>query len=264
MRVHALVPVAAAMTVALCPTPSAAIKAVAYPEVKVNVADAFKPDAAFEKMHRAFVEATAKKDMAGLLALVGPTFVWTLNGGSMDHFDMGRDASHNFKVVFGFRGFGKDADGGVEDGPFWDVLAAFAADTTYYQVPDAGNLVCGPLAAEIADENVLERAGQKIETGDEGADWYFTIAETPVAKTPGDTGTPIAKIGTIALPVIGVHPPTPEGQPAPVATHLQVLLPSGKTGWIPASAARPLASDRLCYARTADGEWKIAAFDQTE
>ena len=47
-------------------------------------------------------------------------------------------------------------------------------------------------------------------------------------------------------------------------THLQVLLPSGKTGWIPATAGLPLVTDRLCYAVTADGDWKIAAFDQAE
>ena len=51
---------------------------------------------------------------------------------------------------------------------------------------------------------------------------------------------------------------------APTPTHLQVLLPSGKTGWIPASVVRPMDSDRLCYAKTADGAWKIAAFDQSE
>jgi hypothetical protein len=43
-----------------------------------------------------------------------------------------------------------------------------------------------------------------------------------------------------------------------------VLLPSGKSGWIPISAAIPLTTDRLCYALTADNDWKFAAFDQGE
>jgi hypothetical protein len=30
------------------------------------------------------------------------------------------------------------------------------------------------------------------------------------------------------------------------------------------AAALPLVTDRLCYALTADGEWKLAAYDQAE
>jgi hypothetical protein len=47
-------------------------------------------------------------------------------------------------------------------------------------------------------------------------------------------------------------------------THYEVLLPSGRTGWIAASAARPLLTDRLCYVRTSGGAWKIAIFDASE
>ena len=124
--------------------------------------------------------------------------------------------------------------------------------------------MCGPIAAEFVDDQVFERARKRIESGEEQADWFFTMSEVAVSKAPGDTGAPIAKVGTVALPVIGVHPSAPQGQPAPTPTHLQVLLPSGKTGWIPASVVRPMDSDRLCYAKTADGAWKIAAFDQSE
>jgi hypothetical protein len=43
-------------------------------------------------------------------------------------------------------------------------------------------------------------------------EWYLTLAaETPVAMAPGDTGTPIAKVGTIAMPLIGFYPPEWEG-----------------------------------------------------
>jgi len=41
-----------------------------------------------------------------------------------------------------------------------------------------------------------------------------------------------------------------------------VLLPSGRTGWVPVAAVRPLDADHLCYARTPSGDWKIAAIDQ--
>ena len=116
----------------------------------------------------------------------------------------------------------------------------------------------------LADDNVLEQARKKIESGEETADWYFTLAPTAVAKAPNDTGPPVAKVGTVALPALSVYPPVQEGKPAVPATHIEVLLPTGKTGWVPASAVRPLDSERLCYAKTAGGDWKISAYDQLE
>jgi len=254
----------AAIACALALPASAAIKKVPYPEVKVEVAETFKPDAAFEAMRKKLSEAVDKKDAQALFALVAPTFVWTFQGGPTDQFDMGRDALHNFKVVFGFRPQGADGDGPVENGPFWDALAAFASDGTYYQDTQSGNLVCGPVTASAVDDNVLEQARKKVEVGEEVADWYFTLAPTSVAKAPNDSGPPVAKIGTVALPALSVYPPVQEGKPAVPATHLEVLLPNGKTGWVAASAVRPFDSERLCYAKTANGEWKIAAYDQLE
>src|SRR5580700_8239575 len=145
MRVRSIVSTAAIAACVLALPASAAVKKVPYPEVKVEVAAAFKPDAAFETLRKALSDAVAKKDAQALFALVSPTFIWTLQGGPTDQFDMGRDALHNFKVVFGFRPQDADADGPVDNGPFWDALAGFASDGTYYQDGEAGNLVCGPI-----------------------------------------------------------------------------------------------------------------------
>jgi len=142
MRSHVLF--ATAAVVFLGALPAAALKNVSYPEVKVKVSDAYKPDTEFQKMRDALAKAAADKNEAALFALVGPTFVWTEDAKLVDRFDLGRDALHNFKVVFGFRKDGAEKDGGVDDGPFWDSLAAFAADGTYYRASEGGNLVCGP------------------------------------------------------------------------------------------------------------------------
>jgi hypothetical protein len=254
----------AAIACAFAIPASAAIKKVPYPEVKIELAEAFQPDAAFETMRKKFSDAVAKKDAQALFELVSPTFVWTLQGGATADFDMGRDALHNFKVTFGFRPQGADADGPVDNGPFWDLLSGFANDGTYYQDTQAGNLVCSPVTANAVDDNVLEQARKKLEVGEEVADWYFTLAPTPVAKAPNDSGPPVARVGLVALPALSLYPPVQEGKPAMPATHVEVLLPSGKTGWVPASAVRLFDSERLCYAKTAKGEWKIAAFDQLE
>jgi hypothetical protein len=88
--------------------------------------------------------------------------------------------------LFGFRAPGKDIDGGVDDGPYWDTLTEFAADGTYYQVADG--FVCGPITAEIADDEAFERARQKFDPDDEGLDWYFTATEIAVTRNPDDRG----------------------------------------------------------------------------
>lgn len=260
MRAYLLPAIAIAVAVTLASGARADVKNAPYPEIKVTLSKSYKPDAAFEKMRAAFASAVAKKDVAALFALVGPTFVWTSDNEPAENFDMGRDALHNFKVVFGFRPYGKDVDGVVEDGPYWDALATFASDATFYQATDVGDLICAPMAAEIADDDVFEQARKKIETDDDGVDWYFTLSEVAVAKAPGDSGPPIAKLATVALPLLGTFPQTENATPS----HLQVLLPSGNPGWIPAAAARPLVNNRLCYAKTVNGEWKIVAFDESE
>ena len=233
------------------------IKKVPYQEVKVDVPAPIPADAALESMRKAFVDAVAKKDAQALAALVGPTFVWLSQNSPSEEFDMGRDAVHNFKVAFGFRNYGQDNDGPVEDGPYWDKLAAFAADGKYYQ--DVGNLICGPITANVRDDEALERAKKKI-GDDDTLDWYFTLAETVATAAPG-SGAPVGKVGPTALPILSTNPKGAEGA---AITHLEVLLPSGKSGWIASSAARSFVHDSLCYARSAAGEWKIAAFDQAE
>jgi len=230
-----------------------------YPQVRVQLADAFKPDAAFEQFRKEFVNAVSKKDANALFELVAPGFVWTQNNALAAGYDPGRDAQHNFRVVFGFREAGQDADGKVEGGPFWESLNAFANDGTYFQITDTDNLVCSPMAGSVADEEVFERARERVEAVYEGVEWYFTLRPTSLAKAPDDKGTPTGKVGLEAFPLLQSHP---EGSATP--THHEILLPSGRTGWISAAATRPLSTDRLCYAKTAKGEWRIAIFDSME
>src|SRR5215470_19166733 len=213
MRLHPVLSIAA-IACALALPASAAIKKVPYPEVKIELAEAFKADPAFETMRKKLSDAVAKKDAQALFDLVGPTFVWTFQGGATDQFDMGRDALHNFKVTFGFRPQGANADGPVDNGPFWELLAGFANDGTYYQDTQAGNLVCGPMTANAVDDDVWEQARKKIEVGEDGVDWYFTLAPTSVAKAPNDSGPPVAEIGTIPLPALSIYPVPQEGKPA--------------------------------------------------
>jgi hypothetical protein len=241
-------------------TAAGATKRAPYPEVKVNVAESYDDDPEFAAMRKAFKDAVEKKDGDAVAALVGPTFVWKMGGDLHDYFDLGRDAVHNFKVVFGFRLPDKDTDGGVADGPFWDSLTTFANDPTSFRKGD--NLVCTPTMANVVDDKAFELADSKLATGDEPVDWYFTLGDTAVTNAPDDKGPPIGRLGAVLVPLLSIHPPVPEKGPVPPATHYEVLMPNGRAGWIPVDAARPFLSGYVCYAKTPTGQWKIGLFDQ--
>jgi hypothetical protein len=250
-----LISVAAVASVAALNTASLAeVKQGPYTAVKVRTAQAFSPDQAFTRMQSAFAEAVAAKDEAALLALVGPTFLWMSSGDLNDQFDFGRGPLDNFKALFGFNGT-------AAGGPLWDVLATFAADKAFYVATET--LVCGPTSAVVVDEDEFNDARKKI-GADASVEWYYTLSDTTVNGRPNGMGATVGHVNQLALPVLGVFPAAKEGQPKPTATHLQVLLPSGKSGWIPIAGALPLVTDRLCYAMTADGEWKLAAYDQAD
>jgi hypothetical protein len=252
---------AAALMAAVNTAALAQVKQVPYPAVKVKLAEAYLPDAAFQKMQISFAQASAAKDTQALLSLVGPTFLWMSRGELNDQFNFGRGAVDNFTAVFGFAESENTTGGVAANGPLWDILAAFAADKSFYTATDT--LVCGPTSATIVDDDEFNSAKKKI-SADASVEWYFTVADTPATSTPTDAGSPVGQVSQVALPVLSVFPLAKDGQPKPPVTHLQVLLPSGKIGWIPIAAAFPLVTDRLCYAVTSDGSWKFAAFDQAE
>jgi hypothetical protein len=253
----------AAMAVAFA-SPAAAIQRTPYAEIKVDLAEPLKPEPALQAAVKSFAVAVARKDTASLLNLLAPSFVWTFDGQLAEEFDMGRGAGHNFKVAFGFRMNGKDVDGGVEDGPYWETLASFANAGSLYKEASNANLVCGPSRAWVADEELFAKVRNKLETKDDSAEWFFVPGHAGVMSSPTASGPPIATINRIAVPVLSYYPKAASGQFEPTATHIEVLLPSGKTGFISIAAAKPLYGSRLCFAKTADGNWKIALYDADE
>ncbi len=265
MRHAVLVPVLIALAVLLAPAPAAAVKKVPYPEVKVTVSSPFKGDPGLDALRKALADAVAKKDLAALSALVAPKFLWTSGGEPADDFDGNRDALHNFKIAFGFREAGKTADGPTDIGPQWNLLALFAADPSLSQDPGSP-MVCGPVTAKAVDEKILEQALEKVDEEDDPSEWIYFVDEVTLSGSPAG-GSSVGKFANTALPVVSIYPvpqeTKPPAEPKP-PTHFELLLPTGKTGWVSVDMARPLFIDRLCYAKIASGEWKIAGFDQSD
>jgi hypothetical protein len=249
----------ASIAVAATTLPAHAVKKVPYPEVKVRAPAPFKGDAAFEKARKALADAVAKKDIAALSALVAPNFMLLAGGDPSDQAEKGRDGLHNFKVAFGFRARGQKADGKTEGGPQWDYLADLTSGD--FTQGRSANMACGPASA-VPDERAIEAASQRIESPKERLDWVYTTDEITLTARPG-AGNAVGKISGVALPVAGMHPRPRQGQQQDAApTHLELLLPSGKTGWVAIDSVSPLGGAQLCLGRQPGGDWKIVSFDQ--
>lgn len=239
--------------------PAAAMKKVPYPEVKVKPLAPFKSDSALDAMRKSLAGAVGRKDASALFALVGPDFFWTADGSPAEQYDSSLDALTNFKVAFGFRAHGenKDSDGAAA---FWGVLDDAVSDPSLAAADDEPGIACGPVTAEVIDEGVRDRAQQEIADKDEDVVWVYTLKEIALTEksTGGDT---VSTVSNVALPVFSRYPAPKAGAELP-ASFYEVLLPSGKTGWIDADGVDPLGIDRLCYGKDEAGAWKIVGYEQ--
>ncbi len=219
-----------------------ALKRVPYPEVVVTALPAFDADAGLTEMRKRLADAVAAKDLPGVVAMLSPKFEWTATGGLVDEFDPKRGAEHNFKVAFGFRAPGRDADGPTDIGPQWELLSFFATDPVLTQ-EKGSPLVCGTTTAKVADMGALDGAFNRIDEADELSEWVYFVGELELTAEPG--GASVAKVKSLALPILGVHPPAKEGAASPSApTHFELMLPTGKTGRTRSTGAQPVFTDR--------------------
>lgn len=251
-----------ALAAGLAADPAFALKRVPYPEVRVAALPAFEADASLAAMRKAFAEAVAAKNLAAIVAMLSPKFEWTATGGLVDEFDAKRGAEHNFKVAFGFRAPGRDADGTTDIGAQWELLSFFATDPVLTQ-EKGSPLVCGTTTAKVTDLGALDQAFNRIDEENDLSEWIYFTGELELTAEPGG-GASVAKVSNLALPIVAAHPETKEGSSAPAApTHVELLLPDGRSGWTAVERVRPLFVDRLCFAKLGD-EWKIAAYEQAE
>ena len=242
-------------------SPSFAIKKVPYPEVAVRILPSFKGDPGLAELRKKLADAVAAQDIAATTALLAKDFRWTTGGATSDEFDAKRDATHNFKVAFGFRAAGRDTDGPTEIGPQWGLLEFFARDETLTQEPGSP-LVCGSTIAKVTDSATLEVAIKRVDEENDLSEWVYVVGDTALTAAP--TGGPaIARARNAAMPIVSVHPVPIEGQNNPAPTHFELLLPSGRTAWAPVKDLHPLFVDRMCFAKTGN-EWRISLYDQAD
>ena len=249
-----------AVAVAWAP-PAAALKRTPYPEVRVALPAEAKAEPALDAMLKQLADAIKRRNAGLLFELVGPTFFWNSNGDTSEQFDRSRDALHNFKVAFGFRRHGENTDSNKPENQLWEALEDATASPPLYAMDGNPSVLCGPLTAEPLDANAMDQALERIENGDEDSEWVYSLAELTLTERPSN-GATVETTANLAMPIVATHPPTQRLGNNPIPTHYQLLLPSGKTGWVDVQAVDPLAVDKLCYGKDPDGNWKIVGYDQ--
>jgi hypothetical protein len=250
-----------AAAVLFAPAPAAAIKKTPYPEVRVAVPAEAKAEPALAAMRKQLASAISQRNTGQLYAFVGPAFFWNADGEPSEQFDKDRDALHNFKVAFGFRQFGHGSDSENPRDQLWEVLDDITSSAALFQMEGNSGVLCGPLSAEPADDHAMDQAIEQIQSGDEDSEWVYSLAGITLTEKPGGGGS-VETVSKLAMPIAATYPPTQALGNNPIPTHYQLLLPSGKTGWVDVNAVQTLAVDRLCYGKGADGAWKIVGYDQ--
>ena len=134
-------------------------------------------------------------------------------------------------------------------------MVAYTFDPTAAPVANIKDVVCSPadpIFSEQEFENLLKATQTYLE------DWgYPLINGIEVRSGPRANATVIEKLGLHFVRVLSDESAatTPPSQ----APALEIVTPSGKTGYIPAFVLAPLGNDQLCYRKDADG-WKIAGY----
>jgi hypothetical protein len=250
-----------AAAIAFAPVPAAAIKKTPYPEVRVEVQAEAKAEPALDAMRKQLADAIKRRNTGLLYEFVGPIFFWNINGEPSEQFDKNRDAMHNFKVAFGFRQFGRGSDNQNPENQLWETLDDIVSGSALFQMQGNPGVLCGPASAEPVSDEAMDKAIERIESEDEDSEWVYSLGEIKLTEKPGGGGA-VETVSKLAMPIAATHPPTQPLGNNPLPTHFQLLLPSGKTGWVDVDAVQLLAVDKLCYGKGADGAWKIVGYDQ--
>jgi hypothetical protein len=202
-------------------------------------------DQNFEVFRHRLGEVAIRKDKAGLAKLVvAQGFFW--KGEKGEKADKNKLGIDNLAAAVGLN---------APDGSGWDQLVAYAFDPTAAPVASIKDVVCSP-ADPVFNEQEFENLLKATQTHLE--EWGYPLLNGIEVHSGRLANAPIIeKLGLHFVRVLGDESAvnTPTNQP-PV---LEIVTPSGKTGYIPAFMLAPLGNDQLCYRKDADG-WKIGGY----
>jgi len=204
-------------------------------------------DASFETFRKelaAIVKRRAQADLVKLVVEKG--FFWERDfGGS---FEADKSSIENFTRAFHF---------GRDGGDSWERLAAIAQVRAVSRHETRRGLVCAP-GEPTYNQAALDKLYDATKT--DGLDWALPrTATTPVRSAPQATAPVMDTLKLTFVRYLGHS--GPDNDPDPLVNHwAQVVLPSGKTGYVAPGSLTTLFVERLCFGKDARGRWRIAGY----
>ena len=202
-------------------------------------------DPSFEIFRHKLGEAAIRKDLAGLAKLViAQGFFWKS--------EKGEKANKNKP---GIDNLAAAVQLNAPDGAGWDQLVSYAFDPTAAGVASIKDVICSP-ADPVFNEQEFENLLKATQTHAE--DWGYPLLNGIDVRSGRLANAPvIEKLGLHFVRVLNEENAVnaPSNQPPT----LEIVAPSGKTGYISAFMLAPLGNDQLCYRKDADG-WKISGY----
>ena len=200
-------------------------------------------DPSFAALRKQIADIAQRKDRAGLAKLVTSDFFWTTDDGK-DITDKARSGIDNIARALYLDN--SDTEG-------WDMLTAFASETTADPLPQRKGVICGPGEPKY-DNAAADELGRL--TGTTSASWYYPASNG--VEVRGGLGRGSAVVGKLGMHLVWIYP---DESPAGVVNTetVRIVLPSGKFGYVAAESLMPLPGDLLCYSKDGDA-WKIAGF----
>ncbi|MEZ5787284.1 MAG: hypothetical protein R3D62_12650 [Xanthobacteraceae bacterium] len=203
-------------------------------------------DPSFEAFRKKLVDVAGRKDKGALAGLVAAK-VFHLDSEGKDQADKQKSGLEYLSELL-------DLDSGEAFG--WDSLAAAARDPTADPLQQRQGVVCGPGSASYDDKAFETLLGS---TGTDEFEWAYAAAPVEVRATDKPGAPVVEKVGTILLRILPATGQENGGGAEAQSDALPVVVPSGKTGYVPGDALRALSSDKLCYAKDG-GSWKIVGY----
>ena len=200
-------------------------------------------DPAFETFRKQVGDVARKRDRNALAKLVAAHgFFWD-RPGNQRAADNKRPGIETLSAALGLAN--PEAAG-------WDMLAGYSDDPTASVSPQHKGALCAPADPEF---KAKELDALLASTKTDVSEWGYPIApDTEVRATPQPNAPVTEKLGLYFVRVM------PDTSPAAaVAAMLRIVMPSGKTGYIPADAIAPTGNDQVCYVKEG-GAWKIVGY----
>ena len=202
-------------------------------------------DPAFEAFRKQLGEIAVKKDKAGLARMVvAQGFFW--KGEKGERADKNKSGMDNLTAAVQLN---------AKDNSGWDQLATYAFDPTAAPVTSIKDVICSPADAVFDDkemENLLKATQTDLE------EWGYPLIAGIEVRATRLINAPV--IETLGLHFIRVLVDESAVNVGPNQLPLlQIVTPTGKTGFIPEFALAALGNDQLCYRKDADG-WKITGY----